>query len=314
MKYYVAADGGGTKVLSVLYDEDFNIIRTANTFGVNSNFKPREQVEWEIQQLMERLIPEDVLQIERVDVSFVDDEDVFLDALSRKCEMKDWAVHGEGQVALACAGYTYGIVAQAGTGSDAFLVQPDFEDMVGGWGAFLGDEGSGYDVGHNTLKAAIYAHDGRGPKTAILDILMEDWNLKELWDIVNIGFSVSDHRPLVASAARIAAKAAKLNDPVAIKIYEDAAREMVLQVNTLIARHENNWHGPIVVSGGTWKGCERMYEVFCEEVKKVYPDVTICKPMFEPIIGCIAIQPLLDGMSFEEFKDTYQEKFKEYLL
>ena len=49
------------------------------------------------------------------------------------------------------------------------------------------------------MKAAIYAYDGRGPKTVILDILMEDWKPKTLWDIVDIGFSVSDHRPLVAS-------------------------------------------------------------------------------------------------------------------
>lgn len=313
MGIYLAAEGGGSKVQAILYDETGRIIKEGRMFGCNT-VRPMEELVAEMKRLLQEVIPPEITVIDRADLSLVANGKRFADLLKEHCTVREVCMRREDVVALASAGFIEGIVAQSGTGSDAFLLQKDLRDVVGAWGFIYGDEGSGYDVGHNTLKAAIYAHDGRGPKTAILDILMEDWNLKELWDIVNIGFSVSDHRPLVASAAKIAAKAAKMNDPVAIKIYEDAAREMVLQVNTLIARHENNWRGPIVTSGGTWKGCERMYEVFCEDVKKVYPDVTICKPMFEPIIGCIAIQPLLDGMSFEEFKETYQEKFKDYLL
>ena len=75
------------------------------------------------------------------------------------------ALYGEGETALAAAGAAYGIVAQAGTGSDAFLVQPGGQMSIGGWGYIFGDEGSGYDIGERTLRAAIHAFDGRGPKT-----------------------------------------------------------------------------------------------------------------------------------------------------
>lgn len=55
---------------------------------------------------------------------------------------------------------------------------------VGGWGPLLGDEGSGYEIGLNALKAAIYSHDGRRAKSMLYDLVMEKWNLTNLWGIV----------------------------------------------------------------------------------------------------------------------------------
>ena len=70
MKYHLAADGGGTKLLAVLYDEELNIVNTARTFGVNSNFKPKEQVEEEVYRMVEELLPDTITQIESVDMSW----------------------------------------------------------------------------------------------------------------------------------------------------------------------------------------------------------------------------------------------------
>ena len=39
--YYLAADGGGTKLQTILYDEDLRVIRTGRVAGVNTLFKPR---------------------------------------------------------------------------------------------------------------------------------------------------------------------------------------------------------------------------------------------------------------------------------
>lgn len=43
-KYYIAADGGGSKLHAILYDESFNVLKTVKVSGTNFNFMPKEQV------------------------------------------------------------------------------------------------------------------------------------------------------------------------------------------------------------------------------------------------------------------------------
>ena len=42
--YYLAADGGGTKLQTILYDADLRVIRTGRGAGVNTLFKPVDDV------------------------------------------------------------------------------------------------------------------------------------------------------------------------------------------------------------------------------------------------------------------------------
>ena len=61
-----------------------------------------------------------------------------------------------------------GILLIAGTGSVALARHPDGRvSRVGGWGALLGDEGSGYRLALEGLRAGLRGWDGRGPVTAI---------------------------------------------------------------------------------------------------------------------------------------------------
>ncbi|HEX7118089.1 MAG TPA: BadF/BadG/BcrA/BcrD ATPase family protein [Longimicrobiales bacterium] len=62
-----------------------------------------------------------------------------------------------------------GLLLIAGTGSIAYGRAADGRvARAGGWGALLGDEGSGYALGLDALRAAVGAHDGRGPATRLL--------------------------------------------------------------------------------------------------------------------------------------------------
>ena len=84
MKYYIAADGGGTKLQAVLYDETLHVINTARVSGVNSNFKPVERIAAEMHHLAAELIPEDIDGIENVTLSVVGDGEMLLDALKSR--------------------------------------------------------------------------------------------------------------------------------------------------------------------------------------------------------------------------------------
>lgn len=314
MKYYIAADGGGTKLQAILYDEELRMVNTARISGVNSSFRPMEHIAAEIRQLAEELVCEGISEIEHVSLSMVGSEGMLLKALESRCTVRNHSCYGEGETALAAAGVLYGVVAQAGTGSDAFWVQPGGHDFVGGWGAMLGDEGSGYDLGIRSLKAAIYAYDGRGPKTVLLDMVMEAWKLSSPWDMIRKLIENPDYRGLAASAAYLTAAAARQGDEVALRLYEKAAHEMSLQVLTVIGRHGGAWEGPIVASGGTWKGCARMFEVFREDIWRSYPGVAVIRPFADPVVGCAIRQRLTEGENPEELRAMVEERLEPFLL
>ena len=65
------------------------------------------------------------------------------------------------------AGHGVGLIC--GTGSIAFGRSPDGKmSRAGGWGYILGDEGSGYDIAIQAMRAATQAIDGRGQAYACL--------------------------------------------------------------------------------------------------------------------------------------------------
>ena len=56
MKYYVAFDGGGSKVEAILFDENLKRIRNARMTGMNTASTSRETVSANARKLMDELI------------------------------------------------------------------------------------------------------------------------------------------------------------------------------------------------------------------------------------------------------------------
>lgn len=314
MKYYLAAEGGGSKLLTVLYNEHMEVLRMEQTRGTNSAFRPVELISADMEALLDRLLPADCTCIESLDMGLVGCGQLFDETVRRRVAVRCSRAHREGNVALAAAGVRYGIVAQAGTGSDAFLIQPDCNFFVGGWGPLLGDEGSGYHIGLAALKAAIYASDGRGQKTILYDMVMEAWKLDHLWDMIAKIINDPDARHLVASASRLAAKAAAMGDEVALGIYERAGHELSHQVVTAIGNRGGVWEGPIVLSGGAWKGSERMADTFRADIAARFPDAKVIKPLFEPVVGCVVLRCLSEGRDIPDIWDGICAGFSDLRL
>lgn len=312
-KYYIVADGGGSKLQAILYDENFKIIRTSISTGVNQLFKPVDAVLENLRQVLSDLLRDDIDEVESVDLCLVCSRSLAESVFDRDERIKRVVYHGEAELALAAAFAENGVVALSGTGSDVFMVSNGRRlGTVGGWGPLLGDEGSGYDIGLKTLKAAIYAQDGRGEETALLNMVMEKWKCNALWDIVSHLANNPDARHEVASAARLASRAANAGDPVAIGIYEYAAMEMFHQTKTIVEKFRSEWNKTVVITGGAWKGCRVMLERFREEICREYPGAIVLTPAFEPVVGCVVLRCLRDGMSMDEIRSRLTPEFSEF--
>ena len=314
-KYYIAADGGGTKLHAILYDENFNVIRTGRVAGVNTLYKPTDMVRENIERMMRELVlgRDDCVPISEItaaDLCMVGAGDIMRKVLTECGIVTSMYFHSEPVVGLAAALKTEGVIALSGTGSDAFFVKDSKTlSYVGGWGPLLGDEGSGYDIGLNVLKAAIYSYDGRKEKSMLYDLVMEKWKLDNLWGIVSHLTGNPDARHEVASAAVLCAKAAEAGDKTALRIYEHAALEMARQARIVINRHRDEWDGAVVIMGGAWKGCSRMYDVFKHEIQLLYPEARVSRPVFEPVVGCAVLRCLREGLEIQTFRDQMTHGF-----
>jgi N-acetylmuramic acid 6-phosphate etherase len=75
-----------------------------------------------------------------------------------------------------------GLVLIVGTGVVALAIDADGAlRTVDGWGPWLGDEGGGAWIGAAGLRAALHAHDGRGPSTVLLDAARARFGAPETW-------------------------------------------------------------------------------------------------------------------------------------
>lgn len=312
--YYLAADGGGSKLLTILYDEHLNVIRTGRVAGVNTLYKPAHVVRENILSMMDELMEGLDGSIVAADLCLIGAGHEMQEAILRYNAGCDVQYRSEPCVGLAACFKTDGAVALSGTGSDAFFVRnTERVHAVGGWGPLLGDEGSGYDIGLRTLKAAIYTYDGRGEPSALYELVKEHWGVSDLWSIVSHLAGNPEARHEVASAAKLCAKAAHEGDRIALRIYEHAALELSLQTRTVIDRHRSEWDGTVVIMGGAWKGHPRMFEIFKREMELSYPEARVMRAVYEPVVGCIVLRLLSEGRSMKDIQESLGKGFREFL-
>ena len=75
-----------------------------------------------------------------------------------------------------------GVVLIVGTGVVALAIGADGAlRTADGWGPWLGDEGGGAWIGAAGLRAALRAHDGRGPSTTLLDAARARFGAPQTW-------------------------------------------------------------------------------------------------------------------------------------
>jgi glucosamine kinase len=126
-----------------------------------------------------------------------------------------------------------GILVIAGTGSNVVgrvvLQEGETETVghywVGGWGPALGDEGSGYWIGVEAVKAGLWGRD-RGVPTVLLEAVQEFWGLESLGELVEMG----NAQPDFAALAPVVAQCAEEGDDLAAAVLERAGQELAEQV------------------------------------------------------------------------------------
>lgn len=121
-----------------------------------------------------------------------------------------------------------GVLVTAGTGSIAFgKNEAGDEGRAGGWGWMLGDEGSGWWVGRETVRAALAEWEGSGPPTALSKLVKDHFELDEVYDFIPLFYGEKISRAQVSALAESTVNLAKQGkDAVAERIVHVAGRQL----------------------------------------------------------------------------------------
>ena len=144
----------------------------------------------------------------------------------------------------------WGVALISGTGSVCLGRSPAGKSIrVGGWGPLIGDEGSGYYMAIRALRAATQSADGRIEAPALLKAVLTHWSLAEPQGLIAKVHSGDTTPAEIAGLAATVLDLAAKGDPAAREILEDGARELALQVRTVI-RKLSLRRPPLALAGG----------------------------------------------------------------
>jgi len=122
-----------------------------------------------------------------------------------------------------------GVVVIAGTGSIAYGENTHGESArAGGWGYIYGDEGGGFDIARQALRAALREYEGWGPRTALTPALAELTGTVNANDALHRLYTAEWPRVRVAELAMTVDRIASEGDPVATDILRGAAQQLAM--------------------------------------------------------------------------------------
>ena len=179
-----------------------------------------------------------------------------------------------------------GCITIAGTGNIAFARNAEGKvRRAGGWGYIFGDEGAGFDLTRQALRAALRQHEGWGPPTALHDALLASTGAPDANDLLHRFYTADYPRPRVASYSKLVDECANGGDTVAITILNNAAQELA----SLCAAARNNLFAsgeycPVSTIGGVFRS-NILRERFHMLVE--LSGATITAPQYGPAIGAL---------------------------
>lgn len=316
IEYFMTVDGGGTKIIALLFDRKYNLIASGGGGAINPNFTPLEEIEQAMRTCIQKCIADKHnAKIKRLYISMPGPSDLFVELLKQVAQVEEIIILSEGYMGvLVGLFYPRGILALAGTGSGFFYIDGDFEAHVGGWGAILGDEGSAYHIGREGLIGAIRSYEERGSKSILENLILEEWKLKNMWEITTLVYKSKYYRGLIASIAPLVTRAASMGDKVAKDILINSGKEMAELTLSLMKKVDGDTTIPITIAGGAWKGCRITFDSFCRNIKSIFPDINIRIPIFDPVVGGVIFEILKEeGQVNSEKILQLKNSFNEFL-
>jgi len=295
MKYYIGLDGGGTKTKSVLTDESLNVLYECQGNASNFLMLGIEPVCQTIYNLICESLENQKLQFDQISTVVLGTtgagrrtdaellEKGFNEFLSQRNIKLNFHVESDARIALegAFSGKP-GSILIAGTGSIMFGKDKNsIIHRVGGFGRFIGDEGSGYSIGKLGLQAVAKSYDGRSQKTLLADLLKDNFNITDPSGLIT---EIYKNKFDIASVTPFVIKAAEMQDPECLKIINNQVDELILHVKSMY-NYLNENTMKLSLIGSTITTDNFYAHLFQSRIKNELAFVELISPELPPALG-----------------------------
>ncbi len=304
-QFVIGIDGGGTKTAAVIADLKGNIL-AQHTAGPSNfqiiGFEKSARVVFSlVRDCCDSVgcFPKNIrgTTIGLAGAGRVEDQKYIAEAFrrlisSKKITLRKVRIESDARIALEGAfNGGAGIIVIAGSGSIAFGKDEKGNiHRVGGWGRILGDEGSGYFIGKEGLKAVCRHLDGRSAPTLLTAMVAKKFGIKTSADIIAAVYKSNFD---IASLAPIVFEAEEKGDATSFDIVERASNELTEHVRALIMKFQNgvSAHAKRRISlslvGGLMENETPLTRSLRRQILKSFTNVDVVRPFARPVVGAV---------------------------
>lgn len=305
-KHFVAVDGGGTKTEFVLFNEIGEVLKRVQLSESNPNSVGVEKC---CSILMQGI---DVLREEQYKISAVfagiaggkssGAEEQIVSVLKNRYGSCSVGCDSDIVNILGFASDPYNAAGMiCGTGSNVFFRKNGEIQYIGGWGYYLDEGGSGFDIGRDALREALAVYDGLKPETELSRLVTEETGepKKNLGKLYKMGVHG------LAAFAPIVFRAAEAGEKTAISILNRNAERMAVLIQSALKK--SGFTGSIIGGGGLLR--DAIYRDMIREKAGVEIEIPSLPPIYGAAVECClrnGYKP--DKAFYKEFEKSYRRK------
>jgi N-acetylglucosamine kinase-like BadF-type ATPase len=302
--FFLGIDGGGTKTQAIITDANFQILGEGKSSASNPHRVGFKEAVANIKKATDEALQKAGLQLQDIaaacagiaGISHPIHYHTMKDALDRTLGLENLQLVTDARAALTGAlDGKPGVIVIAGTGSIALGLNEAGEDArSGGWGPTFSDEGSGYDIARQALKAVAASFDGRSSETLLTKMICKELGIEKPSDLPSVIYT-DDARPAqIASLAKLVSEAAEQGDEVAQEILEGAGKELGQLAVAVIERLEMQQQTfRVACVGSVFNSGDYVLQSFRRTVSSVAPNAEIGEPIYPPTIGAAKLAEIL---------------------
>jgi N-acetylglucosamine kinase len=180
-----------------------------------------------------------------------------------------------------------GVMTISGTGSIALgRNAAGRTQRVGGWGYVFGDEGSGFDLTRQAIRAALRYEEGWGPPTTLHAKLLEACQAPDANTLMHWFYTDAWPRSRVASLSRLVDETAREGDAAALEILRNAAQQLATMASVV----RGSLFGPEEAAVVSYVGGVFQSEILRERYRmlvELEDGNRFCDPVYGPVEGAM---------------------------
>ena len=294
-RYVLGVDGGATKTLAAVLDLESRALHVALGGPSNEDAVGTNAAVHAVLGAADEAIERAGIATEELGAAVLAIAGTDTDAIAKHVRLArtaDWIVINDVVGAWATAtGAGPGVAVISGTGSNVFGVGSDGRAWrAGGWGHLLGDEGSGYWIGIESIKAALRDRDASGPPTALTDAAPAFFDVSSIEALAVHVYAKPLTKSEIAALAIETARLAEGGDVVACELYKRGAAELGGQIVAVIDRTGLQASSfPVGLIGSAFKAGAVFIEPLERVVRECAPDARLSVVEMPPVGGSLLL-------------------------